>query len=147
MKRPFLLTQKGQRFSLVIGFLASLLAAISLLVPVQTQLERSELPDLDTANVSYCLIAECGVIEPLGLEIRTVEIEEFEYFAQITFSFVNHKRLSGSREVWLRVRTPDGTLLESAKGFIQLSDRDARLTFTFTGFREELEQGKIYLGF
>lgn len=147
MKRPWLLTQTGQRFSLVIGILLAAIAALSLLAQVGIENQRKVFPLLDTTNVSYCLIQDCGVIEPYGLEIRTVEIQEYKFDSEISFTFINHKRLQGTREVWLRVRNPDGTILEMAKGPIYLSDREAKITFTFTGFPEELEKGSIYLGF
>ena len=147
MKRPWLLTQPGQRFSLLAGILVAVLAGLSLFIQAEVETSRKNFPLLDTANVSYCLIQECGVIEPYGLEIRTVEIQEYKFDSEISFTFVNHKRLHGTREVWLRVRKPDGSILEMAKGPIYLSDREAKITFTFTGFPKELEQGSIYLGF
>ena len=130
-----------------LGSAFSVLILIPLFFQIQAEAGRGEFPALNTADVEYCNIKECGVIEPFGLEIRDVNIVEYKFDTEITFNFVNHNRLVGTREVWLRMRNPDGTLLEMAKGPIFLSDKVATITFTFTGFKNELETSSIYLGF
>ena len=147
MKRPWLTTQKGQKTSMLLGWLLSALLLIPLALQVQLESSRSQFPTLNTSDVEYCEIDSCGIIQPFGLEIRSIEIVDFEFNAEIRFEFVNHNRLFGTREVWLRVRQSDGTLLEMAKGPIYLNDKSAKLVFTFTGTKTELEESTIYLGF
>jgi len=147
VKRPWLTTQKGQKTSMLLGWLLSALVLVPLGFQFQLESSRSQFPALNTSDVEYCEIDSCGIIEPFGLEIRSVEIVDFEFNAEIRFEFVNHNRLTGTREVWLRVRKPDGTLLEMAKGPIYMDDKSASLVFTFTGTNAELESSSIYLGF
>ena len=132
---------------MLLGWLLSALILLPLALQFQLEDSRRDFPALNTSDVEYCEISSCGIIEPFGLEIKSLEIVDYEFNAEIRFEFVNHNRLTGTREVWLRVRQPDGTLLEMAKGPIYLDDKRATLVFCFTGTKEELEASSIYLGF
>jgi hypothetical protein len=72
---------------------------------------------LDSSNVSYCEITDCPRIQ--GLEITNgvtalTNLEERPFGNLLRLDFTNHDQLQGERELWLKVETADGRLLEMA---------------------------------
>ena len=72
---------------------------------------------LDPGNVSYCEINDCPRIQ--GLEITNAvtavaDLEERPFGTLLRLDFTNHDQLQGERELWLKVETADGRLLEMA---------------------------------
>ena len=149
MKRPWILTPRGQRLSML---LATLLSIIALPIGInQIQSEASSSPAaLDTRSVDYCEVSTCGKIAKLaGLEVLEIEsVDVGPYGILIEVRLLNHGLLEGDREVWAELRSATGGRIESMRGVVNLSPKGRQvLELFFTGSIEELESGKLLLGF
>jgi len=154
MKRPWLLTQKGQRFSIQMSLLISLAMTAALVLFWQATITpRENIPQLDPDNISYCEISVCTPIESLGgLEVVPdpdyFAITEGKWFTTVTMRFINHGQLTGSRELRLVLRSQAGTIVEMAKQEAVFHPKGQMFVdFTFTGTPEELRTGNVYLGY
>lgn len=147
MKKPWLVSQMGQRLTVWLGGLLALLLLLSL-IPFVTAvtLPRTDLPQLDTGNVTYCEINTCDLGNSLGLKIRDISVSENEFEATISIELVNEKRWDGEREAWMQFRTKTGVLIEMAKGEMILNDKTATLELSFTGSIAELNDLQWFLG-
>ena len=152
MKRPWLLTPKGQRASLHIANLASLLLFAAFVFQFAiVEHPRTQVPQLDTKNVSYCALAECGEVFGIVLENpeRAVEnLEEQAFGTLLVLDFTNLPRYQGERELWLKLTTPEGKVLEMARVTITLDLKQrTRAEFLLTSSKAEILAGKLQLGY
>ncbi len=149
LKRPWILTPKGQRSSMLLATLLALLAIPFAALTVAQELDHQPQP-LDPSQVDYCELATCGEISKLrALEVVGIEsIEEGKYGILIEIRLLNHGSLSGEREVWAELRSATGDRIESMRGVVQLSPKGKQLLeLFFTGNLDELQSGKLLLGF
>jgi hypothetical protein len=149
LKRPWILTPKGQRSSMLLATLMALLGIPFAARAVAQELDRQPQPQ-DISQVDYCELASCKKISKLeGLEVLGIEsIEEGKYGILIEIRLLNHGGLSGEREVWAELRSATGNRIESMRGVIQLSPKGKQLLeLFFTGNLDELQSGKLLLGF
>jgi hypothetical protein len=82
---------------------------------------RQQVIQLDPANVSYCELSQCPRIQGLELTNAATALENLDakdFGAQLSLDFTNHELLQGERELWLRVETADGRILEMASATI-----------------------------
>lgn len=148
-RRPWLLTQLGQRLALVLVFALSLLAIVPAINQVNQDTGRV-VPQLDTTNVSYCELIACGAIESMaGLVITDeIEITESDYGTKVSIRVINTGRLVGEREVWAQVRTQEGKLVEGMRTKLNLTDQgEQHVEFQFSGTPQELADLRVFLGF
>ena len=149
LKRPWILTPKGQRISMLVATLLALIAIPFAVLVMAHEIDRRP-QALDTRQVDYCELASCKKISKLeGLEVVGIEsIEEGEYGILIEIRLLNHGSLSGEREVWAELRSATGNRIESMRGVVQLSPKGKQLLeLFFTGNLDELQSGKLLLGF
>ena len=149
LKRPWILTPKGQRSSMLFATLLALLSIPFAALTVAQELDRQPQP-LDTTQVDYCELKNCEKISKLAnLEVVGIEsIEEGKYGILIEIRLLNHGSLSGEREVWAELRSATGNRIESMRGVVQLSPKGKQmLELFFTGNLDELQSGKLLLGF
>ena len=150
MKRPWLITPRGQQITMWLGVLVSLLA----LVPLNTQLEldqrRATLEQLELASIQYCEVTSCGVIEIAGgLEITgDLRLEEDDFGVNARLRVINHGMALGDREFWFELRTESGQRVESMRGQLSLTAKGPQfIEFFFTGTKAELEGASLNLGY
>jgi hypothetical protein len=147
LKKPWLLTQKGQFAALWLGSLLSLIAILTLIpYALLVASPRQQLPQLDPSNITYCEISVCNDSSPLGLNIRDVTLSENSPKTTIIIEFINQQRWQGEREVWLQFRSDSGNIVEMASGILVLNDKTARVEFSFNGSTAELNTLKWLLG-
>ena len=153
MKKPWLLTTRGQRAMMNLGWLASVVSIIALIGFTSLTDRSLESRQLDPKNIDYCLIENCQPIEKLaGLELiktpQAASITEGKWFTTVELKFVNRGMLYGSRELRLSVRSKNGNIIEMAKQIVQFPEKGPMVVqFTFTGTATELNQADIYLGY
>lgn len=96
LKRPWLLTQKGQRATLHIANLVSLLLFIGFVLQYAfVETPRKSPPQLDTKNVSYCELLACESVFGLVLnnpEQAIQELEEKEFGTLLVLDLTNLPR-------------------------------------------------------
>jgi hypothetical protein len=112
---------------------------------------RAQVQQLDPKNLSYCLIQDCPRIQGLELSDPEASLEALEdkpFGAMLELDFTNHELLEGTRELWLRVESSDGRLLEMASVEIELSLKTRTIAeFLLVSRRAELLAGNLYLGY
>ena len=148
-RRPWLLTQLGQRLAVLAVFALSILAIVPAINQVNLDTGR-QVPQLDTANVSYCELSACGSIETMaGLVITDeIEISESDYGTKVRIRVINTGRLVGEREVWAQVRSQEGKLVEGMRTRLNLTDQGPQhVEFQFSGTPQELADFRVFLGF
>lgn len=148
MSRPYFTTHKGQKAALVMANALSLLLLIGLALQLAlVESPRTLVPQLQSSNLNYCEVLACGKIESVGdLEPVAVSIQEGEFINTIRVEFVNHGRLSGSREFRIEFRDSSGKWLESAKATLELTPKGRlAIEFGLTHSRESLESGVLNL--
>ena len=148
MKRPWLLTQVGQRSSMLISTALSLILLLALMLQsALVEAPRENLTQLDRANISECVVLECGRIQALGgLEPESVQILPGEFVNTIRIEFVNHGRLIGEREIWLELRDQTGNWLEAGRTKLTLGPKGK--TYVEFGFVQSvgaIESGALRL--
>jgi hypothetical protein len=134
VKRPWLLTQDGQRTSLWIANVLSVIALVALWIQLSfVEAPRQNVSQIDRSNLSECLLEECGRISELGgLEPESMKVTQGEFVNTIRIEFVNHGRLVGEREIWLELRNQSGRWLEAGRTKLELSPKGK--TFVEFGF-------------
>ena len=154
MKKPWLLTTKGQRASLAISYLLSVALLVALWgFAAGTASRDLSTRQLDPKQIDYCNIEDCPPIEKLaGLELvqnpAPLLVSEGKWFTTIELKFVNHGRLYGARELRLVVRSEAGKIVEMAKQIVDFRDKGPLVVdFTFTGSADELANSSIQLGY
>ncbi len=137
----------GQRLTIWLGGFLALVLLFSL-IPFVTAvtLPRTDLPQLDQANLSFCELAVCDEGNPLDLKIREVILTETGTGTSMLIEFVNKPRWDGKREVLLELRTDNGDLVELASGEMVLNDKEALVELSFSGSIAELNGLKWFLG-
>lgn len=134
MKRPWLLTQVGQRTSMLASIALSALLLLALFLQ-DTLVEgpRHLVAEIDRTNISECVVLECGRIQALGgLEPESIDVTAGQFVNTIRIEFVNHGRLVGEREIWLELRDSSGKWLEAGRTKLNLNPKGK--TFVEFGF-------------
>lgn len=147
MKKPWLITQLGQRWTVWLGWLLAVLLLFSL-VPfvLAVTAPRTEVPQLNSANLVFCEIRACDDSNPLGLKVRDVTMTESEAETMIRIDFVNQPRWHGERVVIVEFRLESGEIKQMVEGNLVLSDKEAQVQFSFTGSIPELNELQWFLG-
>ena len=152
MKRPWLLTQTGKKAALHFANLLSLalfLAFVSHFALVEQP--RTKVPQLDTANVTYCEITACEEI--FGVQVvdgatAQARSEQTPIGVQLEIELSNTTRFEGKRQLWLRMETTQGEFIEAASTWVEFSLKNRTIAeFLITGTKAEIEASKIYLGY
>lgn len=135
------------RLSVVIAILLPLL----LIWPAIEQVEEDlrTIPQLDPTSLSYCELESCGYIEELGIEILSpADIREGAYGTEVLVQVINKDRMSGTRQIWAELRSPEGKLVEGMRGELELSNQGPQyIRFFFTGHPEEFETLRFTLAY
>ncbi|MDG2497115.1 MAG: hypothetical protein P8M68_02915 [Aquiluna sp.] len=154
MKRPWLLSTKGQRFSILLSLVISVGMTLAVVIFAQvTMAPREQISQLNPAAISYCELSQCTPIESLGgLELVPdpdyYMITEGRWFTTVTMRFLNQGQLNGDRELRLMLRSSTGTIVEMAKQVVNFHPKGRMFVdFTFTGSPAELRSGTVYLGY
>ena len=152
MKRPWILTPKGQRFSLHIANVLSLALFIGYALQFQfVEQPRTQVPQLQTNNVTYCEISECEKVFGIELENGDASLAKLKQTAigvELKLEFTNSARWEGRRELWLKMQTQDGSFVEAASTWIELGLKQKPVAiFVITGTVEEISQNKLLLGY
>jgi hypothetical protein len=152
LKRPWLLTPRGQRTAMHLANLVSLAMFLSFVFYFAlVENPRSQVLQLDPENISYCEIGSCPKIQ--GLEITngasaTAKLEERAFGQLLTLELTNHEMLSGSRELWLKVESPDGRVLEMASVVIELGLKNRTIAeFLLVSEKSLILDAKLSLGY
>lgn len=150
MKRPWLLTPKGQRVSMLVGVVLSIISLIPLGFQFQLEADRREVSQLELGKTVYYPQQSWSSIEELaGLEVLTEPtLVENEFATTVTYQVINHGRLEGKREVWAKIYSPENKLREGMKIWLELKPKGRNsLIFTFTGTATEFSESRVELGF
>ena len=152
LKRPWLLTPKGQRASLHLANLLSLVLFIGFTLNYAlVEIPRQQVDQLDPKNVSYCEISECDAIQGLLItngEVATSQLETKPFGELLVLDFTNTLLLSGERELWLKVEAPDGRILEMASVTIKLDLKNRTMAeFLLVSKKEAILSAKLSLGY
>ena len=144
-----LITARSQRIQIVSSFLISLFLFIPLSLQLNAEAARSNIPQLDVANLSYCKLANCPAIAQLeNLEVSKVEIVSKEQSSLVEITFVNPGRLVGKREFWLELKNASGEVSEVAKATLNLKIKNPLiLSFSLQPTPELLEAGLLRLAY
>ena len=152
LKRPWLLTQTGKKASLHIANVLSLmLFAAFALQYVLVEQPRTQVPQLDTANVSYCQLSDCQLI--FGVELTNGSTAQSQAVqtpigVQLDLEFTNLARYQGKRQLWIRMETPAGEFVEAASTWVDFSLKNHSIaSFTITGTLDEIRSAILYLGY
>ncbi len=134
MKRPWLLTQVGQRTSMLASISLSALLLLALfLQDALVEGPRHSVAEIDRTDISECVVLECGRIQALGgLEPESIDVTAGQFVNTIRIEFVNHGRLVGEREIWLELRDSSGKWLEAGRTKLNLNPKGK--TFVEFGF-------------
>ncbi len=128
-----------------------LLLSILLIWPAYIEVldEERPVPELDPQSLSYCELESCGYIDELGIEILApAEIRESAYGTEVWVQVVNTDRMSGTRQIWAELRSPEGKLVEGMRGELELSNSGPQfIRFFFTGQPEEFETLEFTLAY
>lgn len=118
------------------------------LIPFVTAvtLPRTDLTQLDQANISFCELAVCDEGNSLDLKVRGVILSETEAGTSMLIEFVNKPRWDGKREVLVELRNESGNVVEMASGEMVLNDKEALVELNFSGSITELNDLKWFLG-
>jgi hypothetical protein len=143
-----LIRPKSQRLQMALGWLLSIALLIPLYLQVKLEQSRTQFPQLDSTNLSYCELPKCLIAELSNLEVASVEIEEQDWATFVYVRFVNHGRLEGEREIWLELTNPEQEIAEAAKTRLVLSNRGPVIAvFSFQRKPLVLEQGTLRLSY
>ncbi len=135
MKRPWLTTPKGQRITMLLGTLLSLLALIPLYFTMTSELGRYNVSQLQFGEVNFYPLDQAkSVTELSGLEVLGISnVSESVFGTTVKIQVLNHGQLVGKREVWAKVYSPAGKLREGMKIWLDLKAKGPiYLEFFFT---------------
>lgn len=152
MKRPWLLTPKGQRASLHLANVLSLLLFLGFALNYAlVEFPRQQVNQLDPASVSYCEISTCSAIQGLVITNGDSAVDQLEtkaYGELLVLDFSNTAMLSGERELWLKVESPDGRVLEMASATIKLDLKTRTIAeFLLVSEKAAILGAKLSLGY
>ncbi len=72
--------------------------------------------------------------------LAPAEIRQGVYGTEVWVQVVNTGRMSGTRQIWAELRSPEGKLVEGMRGELELSNSGHQfIRFFFTGQPEEFE--------
>ena len=152
MKRPWILTPKGQRFSLHLANVISLSLFFGFALHFQlVEQPRTNVPQLQTDNVSYCEIDQCQ--EVFGIKLENGErslanVTQTAIGVELKVEFINTARWEGRRELWLKMESEDGSFVEAASTWIDLGLKQRTVAvFLITGTIDEVSGNKLFLGY
>ena len=154
MKRPWLTTTTGQRWSIGLSVVISTVMVVSLFSYwILQAAPRIQIAQLDPNQIEYCQLSDCAPLDKLaGLELVTAPepylVVVSEWGTSIQLRFVNHGRLEGTRELRLLLRSDNGKIIEGMRQEVMFLPKGPMLVeFFFTGFPEELQSGRLELGY
>ena len=154
MKRPWLTTTTGQRWSIGLSVVISTVMVVSLFSYwILQAAPRIQIAQLDPNQIEYCQLSDCAPIDKLaGLELVTTPepylVVVSEWGTSIQLRFVNHGRLEGTRELRLLLRSDNGKIIEGMRQEVTFSPKGPVLVeFFFTGFPKELQSSTLELGY
>jgi hypothetical protein len=115
------------------------------------ELPRKQIAQLSLAEVNYCELASCPAIQGLVLtkpENVIENLEEVSFGTSVSMDFVNGLQLEGKRDLWLKLVSAEGELIEMASTEIVL-DLKTRTTASFmlTSTKGEILAGTLMLGY
>lgn len=115
------------------------------------ELARTKVPQLDTANVSYCELGECDEIFGITIDNGATAQQTSEQTpigVELTLQITNQARYEGRRQLWLRMETKDGAFVEATSTWVdfELKNRTTAI-FLITGTRSEIESNRILIGY
>lgn len=146
------MTPKGQRTSMHLANLVSLALFVTFVINfILVESPRSQIVQLDPQNVNYCEISKCPRIQ--GLELTNgaeavSEIEDRSFGYLLTLDFTNHELLQGERELWLKVESADGRILEMASTQVKMSLKNRTIAeFLMVSEKEAILSGTLRLGY
>ena len=146
MSRPWLITPRGQRVSMIAGTAISLLALLPLAQQIELEASRSIMPVPSPGQVEYCLLENCKELSGIALTDE-IKILETEFGTEVSIRVINTGRQVGQREIWAELRAPSGERIESLRGLLELSAKGPQyIEFFFTGTKRELEENELFLG-
>ena len=112
---------------------------------------RTQVPQLDTANVNYCEITQCSKIFGVSLENGVVAqstARQTPIGVEIELAFNNDARYQGKRQLWIRMETQTGDFVEAASTWVEFGLKTrAVASFTITGTLDEIRNSRLYLGY
>jgi len=149
LKRPWLLTPRGQRVAILVATLLSILAIIPAANQIAQEVSR-DVPQLDSTNVFYCELPSCGEVDSVpGLVVQGSYVAtESEFGVFISIPVLNTALLSGEREVWVQLKSAAGAQVEGMRGRLVLGTKGQnQIEVFFTGNLDELDAGTLHLGF
>ena len=115
------------------------------------ELPRTNVTQLDPANVAYCEISTCPAIQGLVItngDTAVGDLETLENGELLVLEFTNTLMLEGEREFWLKVETKDGRLLEMASVEVKLGLKTRTIAeFLLVSNFDEIRIAKLYLGY
>lgn len=155
MKRPWILSPGGKRTALHLANVASLLLFASFTLQFAlVETPRQNVIQLNSQNVSYCQLAPtsgCPAIQGLILEngeTALANLEGRENGTVLFLEFTNTLRLEGRRELWLRLESPSGKILEMSRVEIQMGLKiRTAAQFLLVSNLEAIQTGKLFLGY
>lgn len=112
---------------------------------------RTQVPQLNTANVTYCEITQCSEI--FGVRVvdganAQLASKQTPIGVQLELQLQNTSRYEGRRQLWLRMESPSGEFVEAASTWVDFSLKNRTIAeFLITGTKAEIEGSKIYLGY
>lgn len=115
------------------------------------ELPRKDIPQLDPANVSYCLVEDCGGV--FGVQLQNGESVKRTSTQQtlgvlVTLELTNNARYEGTRELWLKLESPTGATVEMASTVVSFDLKNRTIAeFLVTGLKAEILAGNLYLGY
>lgn len=115
------------------------------------ELPKTNVTQLDPANVTYCEISECEPTQGLVItngDTAVGDLETLENGELLVLDFANTLMLEGSRELWLKVETEDGRLLEMASVEISMGLKTRTIAeFLLVSNFDEIRTANLYLGY
>lgn len=152
MKRPWLLTQNGKKTAMhAANFLSLLLFMAFVLQFTLVERPRTQVPQLDTANVTYCEITECSEVFGVRLENGAAAKSnaiQTPIGVELELNFSNTARYEGKRQLWIRMETSTGEFVEAASTWVEFGLKiQAVANFSITGTLDEFQNSRLYLGY
>mgnify|MGYP001026031245 CR=1 FL=1 len=112
---------------------------------------RRNVPQLDSSQVNYCQLEMCD--EVFGVQLDNGASAKEDATQQslgvlITLEFTNLARYEGERELWIRLVSPNGELVEMASTVVDFDlKKRTSANFLVTGLKAEILAGNLYLGY
>lgn len=152
LKRPWLLTPSGQRFSVHLANTLSLALFVGFVLHFSlVEQPRTEVPQLNPAQISYCELESCGEVFGVRLEngdsARSESVQE-ELGVRVVLEFTNLSRYQGERELWVRLLSQDGKIVEMASTVAKFDLKNrTSVEFLLAGLEQEISTGRLELGY